>query len=227
MGAPTPGLSQPVTRSGYPLGEETLHLRPIADRHDNNIMCALEATNGQCLAIMRPLTQLSPITRATDDLEFEIVRPDYAPLFRLTRYGGSSGHIVELRDQSGSDLGRLRQTNSVWQQVRTQRMNLAIEFGNQRLGHTQVNTSAFKRTNAKVHEPVYDATETAVAHVDRQWHTYTGSLHPQFDYTITCAAPSTHPLPTLTLAIALTHYIYDKIMTGGPLRKQSWTWWRN
>lgn len=106
-------------------------------------------------------------------------------------------------------------------------MNLAIEFGSQHLGHTEIGTSAFKRTNAEVHESVYDTAGTAVAHIDRQWHMYTGSLHPQFDYMLACAAPTTHPLPTLTLAIAFTHYIYDKLMTGGPFRSQGWTWWRN
>lgn len=202
-------------------------LRAIADKFDTNITCEVQDEQGRCIAILRPRIQIPLVTRATADLEFEIVRSDNVPLLYLTRYGGSSGHVVQVRDPAGRDLGQLRQTNSFWHQVRKQRMTMALAFANKQLGQTEICLNAFRGKKAEVHEAVYNMAGEPIAYVDREWHRRAGSYRPQFDYTLASSAPSSHPLPTLLLATALAHYIYDRLSTGGPARGQRWTSWHN
>ncbi|MDH6198203.1 hypothetical protein M2272_004862 [Mycobacterium frederiksbergense] len=123
-----------------------------------------------------------------------------------------------MQDPAGQDLGRLRRGGSRW---RIYTLTMEMEFHGQSLGHSNVGTTIMQM-DKKVHEPVYDATGAVLGHVDRQWHPNTGSRNPHYDYTLECAAPTSHPLPTLMLTIAFAHYMYDRMQMGGPLGGPRW-----
>ncbi len=199
--------------TGYPFGEEVLVLRAIATEHDASITCGVENVRGEQIGLIQPRSRIPWTTRATADLYFVMTSPDGAPLLYLTRYGGYSGHVIQVHDAAGRDFGCLRQAGSRW---RVLRMTMALEFNGQRLGQSNIATTVLQM-NKKVHEPIYDTSDAVLGHVDRRWLPNFGSRNPHYDYTLDCSAPTPHPLPALMLATAFAHYMYDRIQMGGPL----------
>lgn len=199
--------------SGYPLGEQVLVLRSIATEYDAGIVCAIENVHGNQIALIQPLARIPWTTRAIADLHFALTRADGAPLLYLTRYGGYSGHVLQLHDATGRDFGCLRQAGSRWKVLR---FTMALEFAGQRLGQSNIGTTVYQM-HKKVHEPIYGVSDTVLGYVDRQRQPSTGSRNPHFDYTLDCSAPTSHPIPALMLATAFAHHMYDRIQAGGPL----------
>ncbi|WP_249383744.1 hypothetical protein [Mycobacterium sp. DBP42] len=150
-------------------------------------------------------------------MTFVMIRPDGSPLLYLTSSGGYR-QTIQVQDPAGQAVGSLRRGGSRW---RIYTLTMEMEFQGQRLGQSNVGTTIAKM-DKKVHEPIYDAAGGLLGHVDRQWHPNTGSRNPHFDYTLDCAAPTSHPLPTLMLTIAFAHYMNDRIQMGGPLGGPRW-----
>ncbi|MEW2482223.1 DUF2510 domain-containing protein [Mycobacterium sp. NPDC049093] len=199
--------------TGYPFGEQVLVLRTIATEYDASITCGVENVRGEQIGLIQPRARIPWTTRATADLHFVMARPDGTPLLYLTRYGGYSGHVIQVNDATGHDFGCLRQAGSRW---RVLRLTMALEFNGQRLGQSNIATSVLQM-NKKVSEPIYGAADAVLGHVERRWLPNFGSRNPHYDYTLDCSAPTPHPLPALMLATAFAHYMYDRIQMGGPL----------
>ncbi|WKG04257.1 hypothetical protein [Mycolicibacterium sp. HK-90] len=206
-----------MEQSGYPFGEEVLILRAIATQYDASIMCGVENVRGEQIGLIRPTADISWFTRGVQDMTFVMTRPDGAPLLHFTSSGGFNP-TLQVQDRVGQDLGRLRRSGSRW---RVYTLTMAMEFNGQLLGQSKVGTTIIQM-DKKVHEPIHDATGALIGHVDRQWHPNTGSRNPHYDYILNCAAPTSHPLPTLMLTVAFAHYMYDRIQMGGPLGGPRW-----
>lgn len=155
--------------------------------------------------------------RETEDLDFMVTTPTGAQRILITRLGGyAKRHRVLVRDPSGRELGRLQQVSSFWRQLRTTRLSMVLECGEQRLGSTDICIEPAKKRFVEVHAPVLDNSGSAVATVHRNWQ-YVDTISDFFNYRLECPRPLVHPLPELILATAFCHYLYDRLAVGGPL----------
>ncbi|MGV0836285.1 DUF2510 domain-containing protein [Mycolicibacterium thermoresistibile] len=87
--APAPGAeSPPHSQIGFPLGEPVLLLRALPSARDIDVACVVETGQGRELAGITPRARMSALSADTDDLVFDVVRPDGAPLLTIRRLGG-------------------------------------------------------------------------------------------------------------------------------------------
>lgn len=213
--APHPGYAP--SAPGHPIGEPILRLRGIPCERDVDVSCALETQSGQQVGLIRPRSnRLSAINREVADLSYEVLGPGGAPILSLKRLGGlARKHTVVVEDGAGRHLGRIRQTSSVWRQMRTSRITVALEAGGHQVATTDICIDPRDRF-AAVCEPIGPTAGPAIATVERQWRSV-GTSNDFFDYTLSCLQPTVQPLPELLLATAFAHCLYDRLAVGGPL----------
>lgn len=202
---------------GFPMGERVLRLRAIPCPRDVDVSCALEAVTGHQVGLIRPRANSSSgINREVVDLRYEVVGAAGEPILFLTRLGGlTRRHSIVVDDSLGRTLGRIRQTSSVWRQMRTPRISVVLEAGGREWAATDICIDPRDRF-AAVSQPIQPAAGPATATVQRQWR-YVGTSNDFFDYTLTCSHPTVRPLPELLLATAFAHYLYDRLAVGGPV----------
>ncbi|WP_231743601.1 DUF2510 domain-containing protein [Mycobacterium sp. GA-2829] len=213
----TDGVAPTTPTAGFPIGEPVLVLRAIPCGRDVDVSCALETATGHQVGLIRPRgNRLSGIDREIADLGYEVVGATGAGVLFFTRLGGlARKHSIVVSDPAGRTLGRIRQTSSVWRQIRTPRLAVTLEAGDRELATTEICIDPRDRF-AAVCQPIHSTAGPAIATVERRWR-YAGTSNDFFDYTLTCTQPTGHPLPELLLATAFAHCLYDRLAVGGPL----------
>ncbi|WP_186446755.1 DUF2510 domain-containing protein [Mycolicibacterium porcinum] len=217
---PTP----PVSSGGYPFGEPTLFLQPIRGSFSSDIRCQITNRGGQLLALIQPRGALPRGAEAISELAFEVVRPDGTQLLQFTRSVGFRGHgkhRLQVHDPSGRDLGCLRQTSSYWQFFRTHKISFELEYQDQPLGATKIRSYIPKFTKLELDEPISNASaEIGRVHSQlNQSKLERMFMYATFDYRLDCSRPTSPPTPTLLLATAFAHFLYDHLDSLAPFSR--------
>lgn len=199
---------------GFPLGEPVLLLRAIPDPRDVDVVCSVDNAQGRQLAVIAPRSRMSAWSSDTDDLVFDVMRPDGILLHTINRLGGLlKHHRLLVYDGGGRPLGELRQTSSPWRRLRGGRISMTMSYGGRELAHAEVCIYP-RRRFLDVSEPIRDTAGVTVAVVQRKWRY--GDSNDFFDYRLECGHGTARPLPSLLLATAFAHYLYDRLAVGGP-----------
>ncbi|MDY6996495.1 MAG: DUF2510 domain-containing protein [Actinomycetota bacterium] len=205
--------------SDYPLGapELVLHAEPVGA--DIDMACTVLNPAGHLLASIRSRGRgPNVLAREVEDLTFVVLGPNGAERLLISRRAGLfKQHRVHVHDAAHNYLGTLRQTSSSWRGFVTPRRSVTVEFGDQSLASTEVCIEPEKLRFANIQQPIHDATGAVIATVHRTWR-YVDTISEFFDYRLACHRPVPHPLPELLLATAFTHYLYDRLAVGGPLK---------
>ncbi|MGV0836286.1 hypothetical protein [Mycolicibacterium thermoresistibile] len=107
----------------------------------------------------------------------------------------------------------MQQTSSPWRRLRGARVSMTVSHNGHELAHTDVCIHP-RRRFLDVNEPIRDAAGVTVAAVRRTWRY--GDSNDFFDYRLECMQPTAHPLPDPLLVTAFAHYLYDRLVVGGP-----------
>ncbi|OBB79302.1 hypothetical protein A5779_12985 [Mycolicibacterium peregrinum] len=201
---PDHGGRPPPRPHEYPLGQPLLHFRGIAGADD--IVCSVQSTwHGQLVFITPRGPEPGAWRDTTVDAHFEVRRPDGTPVMYLTRRGGLTQRI-EVRDLSGTVVGELQQSSSLWRVAGTQRIPLEMWSHGHLLGSTQVRQRLWSRANE---DPVHDVTGQTIAVVEPVMRD-PGARRPTFDFILHCLEPQPFPVPDLLLAVGFSHYMYSR-----------------
>ncbi|MGV0740022.1 hypothetical protein ABQF35_27085 [Mycobacterium syngnathidarum] len=158
------------------------------------------------------------------ELAFEVVRPDGTQLLQFTRFVGFRGygkHRLQVHDPSGQDLGCLRQTSSYWQFFRTHKISFELEYQDQPVGATKIRSYIPKFTKLELDEPICDAS-AEIGRVQSQRNQSKLErmfMYATFDYRLDCSRPTSPPMPTLLLATAFAHFLYDDLDSLAPFSR--------
>ena len=201
---------------GYPLGHRVLRLRAIPQHADIDVACSVEDERGMQIASIRSVSKVRFVNRDFATISFGLLNEQAVPLLYFTRFADmGSKDRLGITDTVGQELGQLRRSNTFWQGMRSSQMDMALECGSHLFGRTRVCVEPNSRF-AKIDEPIYDVSGTAVASVRREWR-YVGTVVDFYDYTLECVRQTGQPMATLLLATVFAHYLYDRLAIGGPL----------
>ncbi|MFV8054371.1 DUF2510 domain-containing protein [Mycobacterium sp. 48b] len=223
----TPCPTPPLSAAGYPFGEPTLFLRPVGSGSPSDLRCSVTNTQGEALALIKPLGELPLVGRELSNLAFEVVRPNGVQLLQFNRSTGTvglTGHRVEVHDPEGREAGCLRQTSSYWSYFRTARMSVNLEYQHQVLGSTKIRTHIPPFTTLELDAAINDANGAEIGRVRSQPNqsSITRKLtKATFDYRLDCSHPTSPPISSLMLVTAFAHFLYDRLTSVAPLSRWS------
>ncbi|OBF31871.1 hypothetical protein A5719_30260 [Mycolicibacterium peregrinum] len=184
-------------------------------------------TQGQPLALIRPLGEIPLVGRERSNLVFEAVRPNGLQLLQFNRSTGPmglTGHLLEVHDPDGREVGCLRQTNSYWDYLRTPRMSVDLEYQNQVLGTTKIRTHIPPFTTLELDAAIDDTHGAEIGRVRSQPNQtrITRKLtKATFDYRLDCSHPTSPTMSSLMLTTAFAHFLYDRLTSVAPLSRWS------
>lgn len=207
-----PSVAAPI--DGFPLGEPILYVRYFADTRDRAISATVENAYSQQLAMLRPANELGVLDRGRDDW-FVLVGPTGMPLQHLHYTASMKGVAIGVHDGQGRKFGDLVQTrrNGMLQHT----LPMAVLIDGRQWAATEVGRM---QPAEELPAPIVDGNGAALATVWRQWRYQGGNFKydPRFyDYKLDCPAVASGQLPAMILAVALSHYITDRLRVGGPL----------
>ncbi len=93
---------------------------------------------------------------------------------------------------------------------------MVLESGGRPLGHAEVCLEPEKTRFAEVIAPITGIGGETLATVQRRWR-YVDSISDFFEYRMVCPVPQPWPIPDLLLTTAFSHYLYDRLVAGGPM----------
>ncbi len=209
------GTPPPIAapQPGFPLGEPILYVRHIADTLDRNIACSVENVYSQQMALLRPTKPMGWTDRGVSE-QFVLCNPSGVPLLYLSKHG-INPQSVQINGPTGEDLGLLGQTAPFGGPAGSLPMTLLYE--QRPVGSTWIGRRGGERDTLRA--PIYGAHGEPIATVDRQWRYRGGGWRGDdryYDYKLDCPAPQATGISTLLLAVALCHYVFDRLSLGGP-----------
>ncbi|MCV7171542.1 DUF2510 domain-containing protein [Mycobacterium manitobense] len=209
-----------VASQGFPLGQPVLRFQ--AKPRLGDIACEVVGGNGELIGLIRARSKIPEyFGRETRTLEFALLRPSGAAALTFTRIGGGTRHHnLVVQDGGGAHLGRLRQISAPGRLWRTPRLSMALEYGSELLGLTEVCVLP-SDTAAIVTVPVRTESGHVLAVVERRCRE-DGHF---FDYELDCPVPVAPPLPDLLAATGFAHHFYDRIAIGPPADSQPKSFW--